>query len=263
MRTSWDFADSRSRSRWVTIWVNIRVVGTTPEFFDETAARPHVGRPVLVSRRSRVSNRYSERARLLRGGARSFASRGTMNLSVGDQFSIRRTVTPKAKATGQGFTVVGILANPPRLRMIERHSSTSRGFTFRRTTPSRFSGDETIRSLRPRAPDDRRRPSVPLTIPEREVTAILVRNGKLNVRAGNAEPNQRKHAGPGGGTRSVQIAKLMNAIIGPMSGRPPGDYPNHLRRRGGRRVGRDLQLDERSTARHCGDAGTWVLDARR
>ncbi len=186
-----------------------RVVGTTPDFFEKLRHGPTLEEPFTM-REGRALESYSDDYGYYEAvlGSRVAAH---MNLAVGDTFSSTHG-DPEGKGHGQKFTVVGVLA--PTGTPNDRAAFVNlEGFYLQENHAKPLTGEETIEppSEAPNDPDG----AMPLTIPEREVTSILVRTGMpmMGVVLENQvnESLRSQAAAPVG-----EIAKLMNAIIGPL-----------------------------------------------
>jgi putative ABC transport system permease protein len=186
-----------------------RVVGTTPDFFEKlrhgpTLEQPFEFRDGRALRSHSPEHGYYESVLGLRVARQ-------LGLSVGDQFSSTHG-NPDGKGHGKKFTVVGILE--PTGTPNDRAAFVNlEGFYLQENHAKPLTGDETIvpPSEAPQDPDG----ILPLTIPEREVTSILVRNG--NPMFGPGMQNQVNESLRAQAAAPVgEIAKLMGAIIGPM-----------------------------------------------
>ncbi|NND97315.1 MAG: FtsX-like permease family protein [Pirellulaceae bacterium] len=185
-----------------------RAVGTTPEFFEKLRHGPDVDEEFTFSS-GRAFMEYSPENRFFEAvlGSRVAAE---MGISVGEEFKPTHG-DPEGKGHGQGFVVVGIL--DPTGTPNDRAAFTNlEGFYLLENHAKPLTGDEVIVDPTEGFGDDQ---WTPLTIPQREVTSILIRNGNLFM----APPMQNKineslqaqAAAPVG-----EIAKLMNAIVGPL-----------------------------------------------
>ncbi len=188
---------------------DFRVVGTTPDFFEKLRHGPTLEEP-FVMREGRALVSHSEQYGYFEAVLGSRVA-GQLNLSVGDQFSSTHG-DPEGKGHGKKFTVVGVLA--PTGTPNDRAAFVNmEGFYLQENHSKPLTGEETIvpPSEAPEDPDG----FMPLTIPEREVTSILVRTGMpmMGVVLENQvnESLRSQAAAPVG-----EIAKLMNAIIGPL-----------------------------------------------
>ncbi|MCA9137847.1 MAG: ABC transporter permease [Planctomycetales bacterium] len=186
-----------------------RVVGTTPAFFANLRHGPTLEDPFSF-RDGRALQSHSEEYGYYEAVLGSRVAK-FMNLSVGDKFSSTHG-DPEGKGHGKKFTVVGILA--PTGTPNDRAAFVNlEGFYLQENHAKPLTGDETIVAPS-EAPVDADG-VMPLTIPEREVTSILVRTGMpmLGVVLLNTvnESLQSQAAAPVG-----EIAKLMDAVIGPL-----------------------------------------------
>ncbi|MEL6109477.1 MAG: FtsX-like permease family protein, partial [Planctomycetota bacterium] len=186
-----------------------RVVGTTPEFFEKLRHGPTLeerfefrdGRPF---RSHSKENGYYESVLGIRVAK-------TLDLEVGDVFYSTHG-DPEGEGHGHGFKVVGILA--PTGTPNDRAAFVNlEGFYLQENHSKPLTGEETIEAPT-EAPVDAEGHR-PLTIPEREVTAILVRNGKLMFAPGmENEINESMRAQAAAPV--AQITILMNSILGPI-----------------------------------------------
>ena len=186
-----------------------RVVGTTPDFFEKLRHGPTLEEP-LGFRDGRALQSYSDEYGFYEAVLGSRVARH-LGYSVGDEFSSTHG-NPEGKGHGKKFTVVGILE--PTGTPNDRAAFVNlEGFYLQENHAKPLTGEETIvpPTEAPADPEGIK----PLTIPEREVTSILVRTGipMLGVVMENQvnESVRAQAAAPVG-----EIAKLMNAIIGPM-----------------------------------------------
>lgn len=186
-----------------------RVVGTTPDFFEKLRHGPTLEEP-FAFRQGRALKSYSEEHGYFEA-VLGWRVADQMGLSVGDTFSSTHG-NPEGKGHGEAFAVVGILA--PTGTPNDRAAFVNlEGFYLLENHAKPLEGDETIEppSDAPEDPDGYE----PLTIPEREVTSILVRNGNPMFGPGLQnkvnESLRAQAAAPVG-----EISKLMDAIIGPM-----------------------------------------------
>lgn len=186
-----------------------RVVGTTPDFFEKLRHGPTLELP-FEFREGRALKSFSEEHGYYEAVLGHRVARD-QNLSVGDVFNSTHG-NPEGKGHGEGFTVVGIMA--PTGTPNDRAAFVSlEGFYLQENHAKPLKGDEVIEPPT-EAPDD---PDghMPLNIPEREVTSILVRTG--NPMFGPGMQNQVNESLRAQAAAPVgEIAKLMNAIIGPM-----------------------------------------------
>ncbi|KAA5542182.1 FtsX-like permease family protein [Roseiconus nitratireducens] len=186
-----------------------RVVGTTPEFFEKLRHGPTLEEP-FEFRSGRAFQAHSEENGYFEA-VLGFRVARRMNLQVGETFSSTHG-DPEGKGHGQGFTVVGILA--PTGTPNDRAAFVNlEGFYLLENHAKPLTGEEDI--VPPTdAPEDANG-WTPISIPEREVTSILVRNG--NPMFGPGMQNQINESVLAQAAAPVgEINKLMNAIIGPM-----------------------------------------------
>ena len=185
-----------------------RAVGTTPDFFEKLRHGPELTEEFTFSS-GRALQEYNTENKFFEAvlGSRVAAE---MKISVGEEFKPTHS-TPDGKGHGQGFMVVGIL--DPTGTPNDRAAFTNlEGFYLLENHSKPLNGDEIIEPAT-EGPGDA--DWTPLTIPEREVTSILVRNGNLFMAPPMQntinEGLQSQAAAPVG-----EIAKLMSAIVGPM-----------------------------------------------
>ena len=188
---------------------DFRVVGTTPEFFEKLRHGPTLEDP-FEFRDGRALKSHSDENSYFESVLGSRVAR-ELGLSVGDVFNPSHG-NPRGDGHGQGFTVVGIMA--PTGTPNDRAAFVSlEGFYLLEKHAKPLEGNEVIEPPT-EAPED---PNgiMPLTIPEREVTSILIRNGNPMFGPGMQnkvnESLRAQAAAPVG-----EISKLMNVIIGPM-----------------------------------------------
>ncbi|MEM6468672.1 MAG: FtsX-like permease family protein [Planctomycetota bacterium] len=184
-----------------------RVVGTTPEFFEKLRHGPTLEKP-FTFREGRALKSYSSEHRYFEAVLGSRVA-DELDLSVGDTFQANHG-DPEGKGHGQGFTIVGVLA--PTGTPTDRAAFASlEGFYLLDDHAKPLTGDELIEPPTEK-PDD---PLAPLSIPEREVTSILVRTGNVMFAPGMQnminEGKDAQAAAPAG-----EIDGLMRMIIGPM-----------------------------------------------
>ncbi|TWT79772.1 Macrolide export ATP-binding/permease protein MacB [Planctomycetes bacterium CA13] len=186
-----------------------RAVGTTPDFFEKLRKGPNLdekfsfreGRPFKDFTKQ---NGYFEAVL----GSRVASE---MGMHAGETFYPTHG-DPEGKGHGQGFKIVGIL-DPTGTPNDRATFVNLEGFYLLDNHSRPLTGDEIIvenEDWKQRDPDHK-----PLTIPQREVTSILVRNGNLMFAPGMQnkinEGLQAQAAAPVG-----EIAKLMTAIVGPL-----------------------------------------------
>ncbi len=186
-----------------------RVVGTTPAFFEKLRHGPKLEEPFSF-RQGRGFETYSDEHGYFEA-VLGWRVADQMGLSVGDTFTSTHG-NPEGKGHGEAFTVVGVLA--PTGTPNDRAAFVNlEGFYLLENHAKPLEGDETI--VPPTAAPEDRDGFEPLTIPEREVTSIRVRNGNPMFGPGLQnrvnESLRAQAAAPVG-----EISKLMDAIIGPM-----------------------------------------------
>ena len=149
-----------------------RAVGTTPEFFEKLRHGPNVDEEFTFAD-GRAFQEYNEQNKFFEAvlGSRVAAE---MGIQVGEEFKPTHG-DPKGKGHGQGFVVVGIL-NPTGTPNDRAAFTNLEGFYLLENHAKPLTGEEIIQP----ATNSWNDPDwTPLTIPEREVTLILVRNGNL------------------------------------------------------------------------------------
>jgi putative ABC transport system permease protein len=186
-----------------------RVVGTTPDFFEKLRHGPTLEEP-FTFREGRALKSYGEEHGYFEAVLGTRVA-NFLDLSVGDTFSSTHG-DPEGKGHGEGFTVVGILA--PTGTPNDRAAFVNlEGFYLQENHAKPLTGEETIVP-----PTDAPQDSggvMPLLIPEREVTSILVRTGMPMM--GVVLENQVKESLRAQAAAPVgEIARLMNAVIGPL-----------------------------------------------
>ena len=186
-----------------------RVVGTTSAFFKHLRFGPDVDKPFQY-RDGRPLKDFDEHNTFFEAvlGARVADQ---MGISVGDMMKVSHG-TPDGDGHGQGFRVVGILdstgtpndraafVNLEGFYLLEKHSKPV---------------DEGAINLPATDPVGANSGFTPLTIPEREVTSILVRNGNLFL-----APTMQNMINEGVLSQAAapigEINKLMESIVGPL-----------------------------------------------
>ena len=185
-----------------------RAVGTTPDFFELLRHGPNVDEKFTFAS-GRAFEQYNSQNKFFEAvlGSRVAAE---MGINVGEQFKPTHG-DPKGKGHGQGFVVVGIL--DPTGTPNDRAAFTNlEGFYLLENHAKPLTGDEIIAE----PTEGQNDPDwTPLTIPQREVTSILVRNGQpLFAPAMQNKVNESlraQAAAPVG-----EIAKLMATTVGPL-----------------------------------------------
>ncbi|OYP36037.1 ABC transporter permease [Rhodopirellula sp. MGV] len=186
-----------------------RVVGTTPDFFEKLRHGPTLEEKFSFSE-GRALKTHSDEYGYFEAVLGSRVAR-QMNLSVGDTFQNNHG-DPEGKGHGQGFTVVGIMdptgtpndraafVNLEGFYLLEGHS---------KPVPDDVINEPATDPIQDASG------KLPLTIPEREVTSILVRTGMpmlgVVLETQVNESVRAQAAAPVG-----EIARLMEAIVGPM-----------------------------------------------
>jgi putative ABC transport system permease protein len=185
-----------------------RVVGTTTDFFEKLRHGPNVDQP-FTFREGRAFESLTPEHQYFECvlGSRVAAQ---MNLGVGETMSPTHG-NPEGKGHGQGFAVVGVMAptGTPNDRAVFVNLE---GF-YLLEGHAKPIPDDAIIEWPERAADD---PLPPLlSIPEREVTSILVQNGDVMMAPGMQnrinESGRAQAAAPIG-----EINKLMSFIVGPL-----------------------------------------------
>ena len=186
-----------------------RVVGTTPDFFEKLRHGPTLEEP-FEFRYGRAFQSFSEEHGYFEAVLGHRVAR-TLGIKVGDVFNSTHG-DPEGDGHGHGFHVVGILA--PTGTPNDRAAFVNlEGFYLQENHAKPLTGEEEIEppTEAPIDPEGHQ----PLSIPEREVTAILVRNGKLMLAPGMEnqinESMRAQAAAP-----VEQITNLMNSILGPV-----------------------------------------------
>lgn len=186
-----------------------RVVGTTPAFFEKLRHGPELDQE-FTFREGEALKTYSNENGYFEAvlGHRVAVE---MGMSVGDEFKPTHG-NPDGKGHGQGFMVVGIL-DPTGTPNDRATFVNLEGFYLLENHAKPLTGDEIVEAPVD-LPDDPRG-FKPLTIPQREVTSILIRNGNLMFAPAMQnmvnESLRAQAAAPVG-----EIAKLMDAVVGPL-----------------------------------------------
>ena len=185
-----------------------RVVGTTPDFFELLRHGSNVDQK-FTFREGRALQSYSEENSYFEAVLGSRVA-SEMGISVGEEFKPTHG-NPDGQGHGKGFTVVGIL-DPTGTPNDRATFVNLEGFYLLENHAKPLTGDEIIEEPVEPSKDPNFKP---LTIPQREVTSILIRNGNLMFAPAMQnmvnESVRAQAAAPVG-----EIAKLMNAIVGPM-----------------------------------------------
>lgn len=185
-----------------------RAVGTTPDFFKRLRHGPELTEEFTFSS-GRALEEYNQENKFFEAVLGSRVAQ-EMQINVGEEFKPTHG-DPEGKGHGQGFVVVGIL--DPTGTPNDRVAFTNlEGFYLLENHSKPLTGDEIIVE----ATEGHQDPDwTPLSIPQREVTSILVRNGQTLLAPGMQnkinEGLQSQAAAPVG-----EIAKLMAAIVGPL-----------------------------------------------
>ncbi|MEO1618725.1 MAG: ABC transporter permease [Planctomycetota bacterium] len=184
-----------------------RVVGTTPDFFEKLRHGPTLEEPFSF-REGRAFEAYNAENRFFEA-VLGWRVADQLGLGVGDTFQANHG-DPEGKGHGQGFIIVGVLA--PTGTPNDRAAFVNlEGFYLLDDHAKPLTGEEIIEPPTD-APNDS---LVPLSIPEREVTSILVRNGNLMFAPGMQnmvnESLVAQAAAPAG-----EIDGLMRMIVGPL-----------------------------------------------
>lgn len=185
-----------------------RVVGTTTDFFEKLRHGPEVDQP-FEFREGRVFQDFSVENSYFEAvlGSRVAAQ---MGVKVGDMMNPTHG-DPDGKGHGQGFQIVGIMAptGTPNDRAVFVNLE---GFYLLEGHAKPVPDDAIVV---PPEEDPNNSGETLLTIPEREVTSILVRNGNLMFAPGMQnrvnESGRAQAAAPIG-----EINKLMTLIVGPL-----------------------------------------------
>ncbi|TWU08025.1 ABC transporter permease [Stieleria varia] len=186
-----------------------RVVGTTPDFFEllrhgETLEEP------FTFREGRALKSHSEEHGYFEAVLGSQVAK-QMGISVGDEFKPTHG-DPEGTGHGQGFTVVGIL-DPTGTPNDRATFVNLEGFYLLENHAKPLTGEET--EVEPTENPVDAGGNMPLTIAQREVTSILVRNGQIAmapILLNMVNESVRAQAAAPVG----EISKLMNAVVGPL-----------------------------------------------
>lgn len=190
-----------------------RLVGTTPEFFTKLFYGEDVDQP-FTFREGRGFQTFTDENGYFEAVLGHRVAR-EMNVRVGDVINPAHG-DPEGKSHAEGFTVVGIL-DPTGTPQDRAAFVNLEGFYLMEGHADDVD-DESVATVAAENQAARDRGDFaslkPLTIPEREVTAIMVKTGFLHGPAIQNiinETRQARAAAPMG-----EIAKLMDAIIGPI-----------------------------------------------
>lgn len=195
-----------------------RVVGTTSEFFEKLRHGPDVDQEFTFTE-GRALREKSEEHGYFEAVLGSRVAR-QMGVGVGDEIHPAHG-DPEGKGHAEGFTVVGVLdptgtpndraafVNLEGFYLMEGHADTVDEETLAEAIEARAESPESG------VTDEETGRRQPLTIPEREVTSILIRNGNMMFAPGMQtkinEGNRAQAAAPIG-----EINKLMSFIVGPL-----------------------------------------------
>ncbi|MEM9366603.1 MAG: ABC transporter permease [Planctomycetota bacterium] len=186
-----------------------RVVGTTTAFFENLRHGPDVDQP-FTCREGRLFEADHPENGVFEAvlGARVAAN---MKIGVGDTMNPTHG-DPEGKGHGQGFHVVGVLdpTGTPNDRAVFVNLE---GFYLLEGHAKPIPEDAIVEPAVREADDDS--PTL-LTIPEREVTAILIRNGNL-MYAPLLQSRIQEDVGIQAAAPIGEINRLMDAIVGPLS----------------------------------------------
>lgn len=193
-----------------------RLVGTTPKFFEVIRYGENVDQP-LTFRQGRAFRQRDEANGYFEAVLGHRVAR-EMNVAVGDVINPTHG-DPEGKAHKEGFTVVGIL-DPTGTPQDRAAFVNLEGFYLMEGHADDVM-PEVASEVPPVAPENARLRAAgdydslrPLTIPEREVTAILVKTGFMygpGLQSMIQEEKLARAAAPIG-----EISKLMDAIVGPI-----------------------------------------------
>ncbi|CAD78139.1 ABC transporter permease [Rhodopirellula baltica] len=187
-----------------------RVVGTTPDFFELLKHGPDADQPFTFEEGRNFEfhneeNSYFECVL----GSRVAAQ---MGMRVGDVMKPTHG-DPEGKGHGQGFQIVGVL-DPTGTPNDRAAFVNLEGFYLLEGHAKPIPDDAVIvlpESAETAGPDD----PLLLTIPEREVTSILVRNGNLMM-APMLQNRIKESVRAEAATPIGEINKLMTMIVGPL-----------------------------------------------
>ncbi len=187
-----------------------RVVGTTPEFFEKLRLGEELEETFSFSS-GRALTEHSEQHGYFEAvmGSRVAAE---MNVSVGDQFNPSHG-NPDGKGHGQQFTVVGIL-DPTGTPNDRAAFVNLEGFYLLDKHSLPLKGDEIIQP--PTETYEDAAGYKPLSIPQREVTSILIRNEIPFLAAGMYDTIKENDVEIQAAAPVGEISRLMNAIVGPL-----------------------------------------------
>ncbi len=187
-----------------------RVVGTTPQFFEDLRMGLNLDEKFRFTQ-GRAFKEHSDQYGYFESVLGSRVAK-EMNLKVGDSYNPSHSV-PGGEGHGQAFTVVGVLA--PTGTPNDRAAFVNlEGFYLLDKHSLPLTGDEIMQP--PTEAYQDAAGHMPLTIPQREVTSVLIKN-EVPFHAASMHDTIKEHdnelqaAAPVG-----EIAKLMSAIVGPL-----------------------------------------------
>ncbi|MGB7345913.1 MAG: FtsX-like permease family protein [Pirellulaceae bacterium] len=187
-----------------------RVVGTTPEFFEKLRMGPELDETFRFAD-GRALKEHSVEYSYFESVLGSRVAK-EQNLKVGDTYNPSHSV-PGGEGHGQAFTVVGVLE--PTGTPNDRAAFVNlEGFYLLDKHSLPLTGDEIMEP--PTEAFEDAEGHMPLTIPQREVTSVLIKN-EVPFHAASMydtikeSDNDLQAAAPVG-----EIAKLMGAIVGPL-----------------------------------------------
>ncbi len=203
-----------------------RVVGTTPEFFEKLRYGEDLDKPFSF-REGRALKEYSDEHSYFESVV-GFRVAKEMNVGIGDKFYPTHG-DPTGHGHDLGFTIVGVMdptgtpndraafVNLEGFYLMDGHAKPIEESAGEEASGEEASGDGGDVAEQVVAPETVSGPGQfkLLSIPQREVTSILVRNGNVMFAPGmqNAinEGIRAQAAAPVG-----EINKLMNLIVGPL-----------------------------------------------
>ncbi|MEP3834311.1 ABC transporter permease, partial [Rhodopirellula bahusiensis] len=184
-----------------------RVVGTTPDFFELLKHGPDVDQPFTFEegRNFEFHNEENSYFECVLGSRVA----DQMGMRVGDVMNPTHG-DPEGKGHGQGFQIVGVL-DPTGTPNDRAAFVNLEGFYLLEGHAKPIPDDAVIELPEKADPDE---PWL-LTIPEREVTSILVRNGNLMM-APMLQNRIKESVRSEAATPIGEINKLMTMIVGPL-----------------------------------------------
>ena len=189
-----------------------RVVGTTPQFFEDLRIGADLDEKFRFAE-GRALKEFSEENSFFESvlGSRVAAD---MNLRVGDTFNPSHSV-PDGEGHGQAFTVVGVMA--PTGTPNDRAAFVSlEGFYLLEYHSLPLIGDEIIEP--PSEAFEDADGNVPLTIPQREVTSVLIKNEMPFYAASMYDTIKENDTDMQAAAPVGEIAKMMKTFVGPLLG---------------------------------------------